>query len=806
MPYSGDLPGIMDTASLVYYNGKLLLDGSSYLYNLPNCTDHLYAYDLSLNTWSAIKPINQKNCTSYQTSHIYHNYMYSIFGVINSVTTKLAWRLELNTYTWEYLGPIKCEGYILYGYFQINSTVYLSFGRNSYNVTNSIFSLDLSHPDLNVTVLSKDYTQPNRRRGHCMVKVQTYLLLFGGVAEDGITYYNDIWTYEPDIDYWSKLTPAGNGPSARSEMSCTYDSGDIYVYGGKDGNEYFSDMYYFKYNTKTWLEITIGGNTYAGRCGSCLVISNVHYIVYGSSNGIVTNSILVYSSDTNTITKATSLNTPTGLMYMGCWIEAGASFDTIYVVGGEGLYYYPNSYVYKIIIQGNQHTGIYNYTVQTLTGYSNLIPTRAPFIKSGNYGFTILGSVWYQYVSPSITIYDLTGNSFYTYPLNQTFGYENAGCLYGKDIYIFGGGDNYNTIIRPGTAVSRMYKISNTPDDIFHISCSDGTFGLDCEFCPEGSYEKKSDCLGCPAGTYSNIVGATSVAQCTFCPQNTFNDKVSSTYCKQCPSSENCPIGCTSPYISDSIPDSLISNQPVPYASNNTTSSYITPLSYALGGFILFVLGVILILTPSYKEKVKRLDIYISSHDVKVDKPLIPKKTTMGGFFSIAFLISTGLIILSLVLSYVYNNISETKTLVPSILYQESVKSPYFCIEINLYQYGSTCQSKGSQDCPDAMYVVEGSMSYTSRVMYCQAFGSYCKVSLTYTDLGITFESTVELQLSDSTSYAAYIQFNITSFSSIPNSMSNIQQLIKPSVGGKVFKGPDFSSISLLVTPSVWLI
>ncbi|XP_037371651.1 kelch domain-containing protein 4 isoform X2 [Talpa occidentalis] len=76
---------------------------------------------------------------------------------------------------------------------------------------------------------------PSGRSGHRMVAWKRQLVVFGGFHESArdYIYYNDVYAFSLDTLRWSKLAPAGTGPTPRSgcQMSVT-PQGSILIYGG----------------------------------------------------------------------------------------------------------------------------------------------------------------------------------------------------------------------------------------------------------------------------------------------------------------------------------------------------------------------------------------------------------------------------------------------------------------------------------------------------------------------------------------------------------------------------------------------
>ena len=383
--------------------------------------------------------------------------------------------------------------------------------------------------------------------------------------------------------------------------------------------------------------------------------------------------------------------------------------------------------------------------------------------------------------------------------------------LYDK-VYIFGGGGNHGVLIQKGSAVSMFYKIANGVNDAFLIPCSSGTSKPDCALCPEGTYDAGNNvCTPCPAGTYSKILGAVSIFQCTFCPHGWYNDVTGATFCKQCSINFFCSIGATKELVYYENLVNYSSNQPAAYQGRSDEVTFITYLIESVAMSIAIFIFIVSCFYSPLKKHLKSFDLMDVNHPTEVDKPIYRLENSTGGIFSIIFMAASCYLISSLVLSYFIDNIVETKTLVPSIIYQQTIGSPEVSITFSLFSYGGNCINNNQQGiCSSGVFINEKSLSYSKRSLSCMLSNSstspkICALNVIYQNLFINFSSSVTIQILETNSFAEYISINVTSDSSIPEQISNIFVLFQPDLN-LVFRGKNPSVLTLDVTPSVLII
>jgi N-acetylneuraminic acid mutarotase len=70
------------------------------------------------------------------------------------------------------------------------------------------------------------------------------MVLFGG-WEGRVGSLGDMWAYDPGVNDWSRLNPAGHRPSKRLQHCMIYDpvSARIIMFGGWSGSHWFNDLW-----------------------------------------------------------------------------------------------------------------------------------------------------------------------------------------------------------------------------------------------------------------------------------------------------------------------------------------------------------------------------------------------------------------------------------------------------------------------------------------------------------------------------------------------------------------------------------
>lgn len=131
------------------------------------------------------------------------------------------------------------------------------------------------------------------------------LIVFGGSNCAG-GFLSDVWVLsnangEVGTPTWTQLSPSGLGPSARENSSAIYDSTNnvLTVYGGDAGSAGLSDIWTLSNangqgGTPTWTRLTPTGTAPSARTGQSAVYdsANNRMIVYGGINTLTSKTYL----------------------------------------------------------------------------------------------------------------------------------------------------------------------------------------------------------------------------------------------------------------------------------------------------------------------------------------------------------------------------------------------------------------------------------------------------------------------------------------------------------------------------------
>ncbi|HEX2171079.1 MAG TPA: kelch repeat-containing protein [Dehalococcoidia bacterium] len=111
---------------------------------------------------------------------------------------------------------------------------------------------------------------PPARRNHPLTLAAGagLIFLFGGRAQSDIK--NDHWTQHPKTGEWSKVSPAGPRPDPRFGHEAFWDSarGRLIVTLGQQGSTFYNDVWAFDPATVTWREISGSGDRPQTRYGA----------------------------------------------------------------------------------------------------------------------------------------------------------------------------------------------------------------------------------------------------------------------------------------------------------------------------------------------------------------------------------------------------------------------------------------------------------------------------------------------------------------------------------------------------------
>ena len=120
--------------------------------------------------------------------------------------------------------------------------------------------------------------------------------------------------------------------------------------------------------------------------------------------------------------------------------------------------------------------------------------------------------------------------------------------------------------------------------------------------------------------------------------------------------------------MSGDLADTFHTKQPDVYQSNLAIINSINFIFYIVWAAVVTVTLVAIYLSASAKKNIGKLDLYKNLHNHILGIDMFLTKTTLGGIFSVIFGITVIVIIGTNVTLYLYDNIEESKALVPYIV------------------------------------------------------------------------------------------------------------------------------------------
>ncbi len=214
-------------------------------------------------------------------------------------------------------------------------------GRNSRDGANPLDSISIYTPSLNAwRVVSTTGAAPSPRLGHSVAldPASGRVLLFGGSGGDG-KGLTDLWAYDLARNAWTQLTPDGQGPSARAVHSAVWDpvQGQMLVYGGApESSGALDDLWSYQPTANRWTRLAPTGAVPAARSRQSAVwdAGNRQMLVFGGyaategGGGIggYSNELWSYNPTTNAWSRAatTGVLPPARARHTATWDPEGA--------------------------------------------------------------------------------------------------------------------------------------------------------------------------------------------------------------------------------------------------------------------------------------------------------------------------------------------------------------------------------------------------------------------------------------------------------------------------------------------------
>lgn len=789
MPVAEVVPDKVDLATAKYYKDYIYVYGGYGvgLYGL------FYRYSLQDLKWENITNESYIGVAVEAPGIVHNGSLYALFGDDENDYTGIISRVSLDNEEWVWEKIDMSFGYLRDGFTcnQVGDFFYL-FGGYYNNRFNDLLMLTITDLNISLQTIIPTYIYPEARSNHALIQVNKYLYLYGGLGNTG--YFSDMWTFDIDQETWSLLSPFGSLPTARHLFAYGSFGDALVIWGGEDSTGLLNDIHIYNSITNKWTTITsLSYILPTSRKGACAVFQMPDIFIYGgeTQNGF---SSELWVFNLGTFQYSLVSNSKIAIAYSSCQVVDNEFFVLFGLDETRNNVYAENVY--------NFDTGVWSVknSLSSSAGGTQGAAFKAKE-KLVYYGGRDDYNKGFKYLNV-----DYNGKNYYiSTDMNP---YNMAFASYKTRLYFSGGGSiSIYRVLTPmifDKALSYI-ELNNTFDGVY-FDCSPGTYfdGHRCMDCLPGTYSENygnSECIPCQPGRFSTTEGATSNRQCLPCPEGSFNEQYGQTYCINCPSFSYCPSGCTTP-VDQSLNISTSSVQPAIFPNSQNTEFINTIiLSASISLYSLLVL----ILIPKCRKNVANFDIYISSHNYEKNVPIVKQKTCFGGFFSIVFLISSIILILSILLQFLLNNQTEIKILEPLIVLENEVDMFYtdLTIVVTIMEYSeacvvnSTCSEKIKISYDHIVTTKEPTISCQKSsinsciiVYTCQ----YCSVdSLAYLSFGFYEDN----------SFSGGIAVQVLSNSSIPDSISSISTGFY-ATAGTVLVGSIESSFYFVLTPSLF--
>lgn len=791
----GNEISLMSFSTMVYYKGCLfLVNGLGPLYYELK----LYRYCLDEKIWQIVSELSGKG-RGFVSGIIYNEYFY-IFSGGNGRSSGdfseyiVRVNLDDDNYRFEEMTLVGKISIIYFG-LTINEDLGYIFGgysEKNNKFTNELFSVNLQNGLF--STISKHFETPEKRLQAAMLVINGELYLFGGRNQDIL--YNNMWIFNVEREIWRLETMTGELPTPRFSFASDVDGNALIVFGGEDTSGLKNDIFIYNSLNKVWKKLTPKTSIMPRPSkGACLVFNfPLVYIYGGTTDSGVSNELWLFDIGSLEFKKISEKESRS---YAKCYI-----YNNIFYIleGNDESDRSAYGYLIYNLLKKTWYHFDYSYYYRFSLGIQVML--NDTYVSIGGQNFLADSSQNFAVYYPDNTIclsYSLVENvysSAYAYYKDLVYSFGGGYFQGSTAVFLFG---NYNFYYL------KMKEIClDCPCDAM---CSKGTYrkSQGCSPCEKGHYSEimgSKSCLPCPPGTYNSKKGSSSYRQCYPCPAGTFNSKYGAAKCYDCPSALDCPFGSKNPTKLHHSTE-YSSDQPKMY-----TPAYNTISNYYITGVVIFfcIVAIGIFSVKKFRNNLRYIDIYSNMHNHELLVPMIMKKTNIGGFFTVIFIAATMVYFGTSIIEYYYNNIQETKALVPLIVLENDVDeftTEIFRVTCTLVGYNGECGVE--KVCNSQIFINITGLSSSSFEYECEIVDKIlCTVSILCKNCVQVERGSVLINFKEKLSYASAIYVNITSNSSIPNEKSSIQNELYASENN-VLIGSEANEFYYTTTPSLFV-
>jgi N-acetylneuraminic acid mutarotase len=138
-----------------------------------------------------------------------------------------------------------------------------------------------------ITEIKGDIPPP--RWGHTSImKDSNTMVIFGGY---GLTFYNDIYSFNFDTSTWNRIRGYGAIPKPRQYHTAIFYNKNMYIFGGFSFYN-FQEFYQFNFENHVWCQCNPPPD---GRRGHSAVIFQNEMFIFGGFSSCQTNTLIKYN-------------------------------------------------------------------------------------------------------------------------------------------------------------------------------------------------------------------------------------------------------------------------------------------------------------------------------------------------------------------------------------------------------------------------------------------------------------------------------------------------------------------------------
>ncbi|KAH0607400.1 uncharacterized protein H6S33_002434 [Morchella sextelata] len=190
----------------------------------------------------------------------------------------------------------------------LGSKLYIFGGQVDGFFFNDLVAFDLNTLQSNnarweelISANEKNQDVPASRTNHTVVTWMDKLYLFGGT--NGLVWFNDVWSYDPQTNQWTQLDCIGYIPSPREGHAASLVGDVMYIFGGRtsEGDD-LGDLAAFRISSRRWYTFQNMGPSPSRRSGHSMTTCGQKIIVLGGEPSVPTRNQeelqLIYILDT----------------------------------------------------------------------------------------------------------------------------------------------------------------------------------------------------------------------------------------------------------------------------------------------------------------------------------------------------------------------------------------------------------------------------------------------------------------------------------------------------------------------------